>query len=299
MVQDEAAAGGQRREKVEETAIPAMLSPLVPQSGTGTHHHSPRARSYDSHTMSQAPRQLEMRTSRTTPSRSDSSPVITAYGFRNPSTSSPGTVEASCQSPPMTDPNPYRSTPATTFTRGLPGSSITVDRTTAALPSPYTWSRSPPPFGLCGNRGRKKTGRSTPGPEYTITQSGPACAAHRNVPSVPAAVDAPSAWTASDDCHVSVSDWYSKRSGVLFTSSANRNLISRILGREKDGYLNWLDPGGSATSLRPKRRQEEVPRGPSGDGGRRRAACAERSTTTSSRRPLAAKRKELPDAARK
>jgi len=51
--------------------------------------------------------------------------------------------------------------------------------------------------------------------------------------------------------------------------------------------------------LRPKRRQEEVPRGPSGDGGRRRAARAVRSTTTSSRLPLAANRKELADAARK
>lgn len=39
-------AGGQRREKVEETAMPAMLSPLVPpQSGTGTQRHSPRPRS--------------------------------------------------------------------------------------------------------------------------------------------------------------------------------------------------------------------------------------------------------------
>ena len=51
--------------------------------------------------------------------------------------------------------------------------------------------------------------------------------------------------------------------------------------KEKDVYLNWLDPGGSAASLRPKRRQDEVPRGPSGDGGSRRADWAERSTTTS------------------
>lgn len=32
------------REKVEERAMPAMLRPVVPQSGTGTHAHLPWAR---------------------------------------------------------------------------------------------------------------------------------------------------------------------------------------------------------------------------------------------------------------